>query len=105
MEIFGWGRYPRIDADVAFPQTPAQCAGTVGAAGDLIPRGLGRSYGDSSLASRVLDTRYMDQLLAFDENTGLLTCAAGVSFVDILRVFVPRGWFVPVTPGTRFVQT
>ena len=71
--------------------------------GSIIARGLGRSYGDSSLAPRVLDTRYLDHFLAFDEATGLLTCAAGVSLDDILRVFVPRGWFLPVTPGTRFV--
>jgi FAD/FMN-containing dehydrogenase len=50
-----------------------------------------------------MDTRYLDHYLDFDESTGVLSCAAGVSLDDILRVFVPRGWFLPVTPGTRFV--
>jgi FAD/FMN-containing dehydrogenase len=45
----------------------------------------------------------MDRLLNFDSSSGILTCEAGVSLAEILRVFVPRGWFVPVTPGTKFV--
>jgi FAD/FMN-containing dehydrogenase len=103
MKICGWGRYPRIEAEVSFPLSAANCADVVQTADGLIARGLGRSYGDSSLAPRVLDTRHFDHLLAFDASTGLLTCAAGASLDDILRVFVPRGWFLPVTPGTRFV--
>lgn len=103
MEIYGWGRYPRITAQVSFPRSGAQCASSIAANESLIPRGRARSYGDSSLAPQVLDTRYLNHFLNFDDATGLLTCAAGVSFDDILRVFVPRGWFPPVTPGTRFV--
>jgi FAD/FMN-containing dehydrogenase len=64
---------------------------------------LGRSYGDSALAHNVLSTRYLDNFIAFNPSTGLLTCSAGVSLDSILREFVPRGWFLPVTPGTRFV--
>jgi len=103
MEIHGWGRYPRLEADIAFPQSTAQCAKEVAVVAPLIPRGLGRSYGDSSLSERILCTRYLDHFQSFDEVTGLLTCSAGVSLDDILQVFVPRGWFLPVTPGTRFV--
>ena len=101
-EIHGWGRYPRIKAQVATPLSPAQLVRET-SGGSLIARGLARSYGDSGLAARVADLRHLDQMLAFDEATGLLTCAAGVSLDDILKVFVPRGWFLPVTPGTRYV--
>lgn len=103
MEIHGWGRYPRVEAEIAYPHSPTQCSKEVGDAVSLIARGLGRSYGDSSLADQVLCTRYLDHFQAFDESTGLLTCSAGVSLNDILQVFVPRGWFLPVTPGTRHV--
>jgi len=103
MEFHGWGRYPRIEADASFPLSPNQCASVVRNADNLITRGLGRSYGDSSLAPRLLDTRYLDHFLDFDEITGVLTCAAGISLDAILRLFVPRGWSLPVTPGTRFV--
>jgi FAD/FMN-containing dehydrogenase len=69
----------------------------------LIPRGLGRSYGDSSLADRVIDLTPLDHFVAFDEGSGLLTCSAGTSLGQILAAFVPRGWFLPVVPGTKHV--
>lgn len=103
MEIHGWGRYPRLDAQVALPLSAKQCAAALQTASPLIPRGLGRSYGDSALAPQVLGTQYLDHFQAFDAATGLLSCAAGISLDTILRTFVPRGWFLPVTPGTRFV--
>ena len=102
-ELHGWGRYPRLDAQVASPLSNMQCATVVQNAAPLIARGLGRSYGDSALASQVLCTSHLDHFHAFDASSGLLTCAAGVSLDAILRTFVPQGWFLPVTPGTRFV--
>ncbi|HEY0914195.1 MAG TPA: FAD-binding oxidoreductase [Solimonas sp.] len=71
----------------------------------LLPYGNGRSYGDSCLnpGGIVLDTRGLDRFIAFDAQQGLLNCEAGVLLSDILRMVVPRGWFLPVTPGTRFV--
>lgn len=103
MELHGWGRYPRTDANVALPFSSSQCAAVLQGQVPLIPRGLGRSYGDSALGAQVLSTRHLDHFLAFDATNGLLTCEAGVSLDAILRTFVPRGWFLPVTPGTRFV--
>ena len=69
----------------------------------VIARGLGRSYGDSALARDVLQMQPLDTLLSFDDTTGQLRCAAGVSLDTVLRIFVPRGWMLPVVPGTRFV--
>ena len=103
MELYGWGRYSTIDAEVTFPLSNEQCNVALANTDNFIVRGLGRSYGDSSLAYKVLDTRYLDNFIAFDETTGLLSCAAGVSLKDIINNFVPLGWFLPVTPGTCFV--
>ena len=103
MEITGWGRYPRIGAEVVLPATAPECADTLKEPGTLIPRGLGRSYGDSSLASHVLETNSLQYFQEFDPETGVLACDAGVSLYEILNVFVPQGWFLPVSPGTRFV--
>lgn len=103
MELCGWGRYPRLDAQVTQPLSATQCATFLQGAAPLIARGLGRSYGDSALAPHLLSTRHLDHFQTFDAAIGLLTCAAGVSLDAILRTFVPRGWFLPVTPGTRFV--
>ncbi len=105
MELSGWGKYPTINAEVLHPLTPEDVLRRLrgNLQHPLIPRGLGRSYGDSSLAPQVISTRYLDHLLRFDASSGRLTCSAGVSFADILSVFLPRGWFPPVTPGTKFV--
>ncbi len=105
MELTGWGRYPVIDAQVVTPRSGGDIAGNLSDCPQtaLIPRGLGRSYGDSSLAPRVLSTASLDHCLEFDEATGLLTCGAGLSVEEILNIFVPGGWFPPVTPGTKFV--
>ena len=112
MEIYGWGRYPRLDATLALPQSEGafmdylqrtQSQSPPAHSRSLITRGLGRSYGDSSLASTILETQYLNHFQSFDEATGLLRCEAGVSLAQILEVFIPRGWFLPVTPGTRFV--
>ena len=75
------------------------------APGSLLPYGLGRSYGDSCLngGRELIDCCRLNRILGFDESTGLVRCEGGVSLADIVDVFLPKGWFLPVTPGTRFV--
>jgi decaprenylphospho-beta-D-ribofuranose 2-oxidase len=72
-----------------------------------LSRGLGRSYGDSSLpattAERIVGTRLADRILGFDEETGTLRAEAGLCLAEMNRLFLPRGYFTPVTPGTKFV--
>jgi decaprenylphospho-beta-D-ribofuranose 2-oxidase len=102
MRIAGWGRFPVVDAQVSLPSSVGDLAEVL-AAGPVIARGLGRSYGDSSLGDRMVDVTRLDAMLAFDDSTGVLTCEAGVSLSTIISVLLPRGWFLPVTPGTRFV--
>lgn len=67
--------------------------------------GMGRSYGDSCLLDdgTVLETRFLNRFSRFDDSSGMLTADAGVSFSEILELVVPRGWFLPVTPGTKYV--
>ena len=71
----------------------------------FLPYGSGRSYGDSCLNSHAsaLDTSRLARFITFDEQQGLLTCESGVTLNEILQVIVPRGWFLPVVPGTRFI--
>lgn len=102
MKLEGWGRYPRTEGLALWPATLGETPKLLDR--PLIPRGCGRSYGDSALAPVTLETGRCDHLLAFDECSGLLHCQAGASLDDILSVFVPLGWFLPVTPGTRFVS-
>lgn len=71
----------------------------------VLARGLGRSYGDSAQNGGGLVVRLVDSIDAavIDETAGTMTVGAGVSLDAIMRHIVPKGWFVPVTPGTRFV--
>jgi FAD/FMN-containing dehydrogenase len=73
--------------------------------GTVLPYGNGRSYGDSCLndGGVLLDSRPLDRFIAFDAETGELTCEAGVLLSEIIDVALPRGWFPPVTPGTKYV--
>ncbi|WP_026075782.1 FAD-binding oxidoreductase [Noviherbaspirillum massiliense] len=106
MLIHGWGRHPVVDAEIRAPLTPTSATSVLSECKDvpLIARGMGRSYGDSSLASHVISTAYLNLLLDFDRESGIVRCGAGVTLAELLDAFVPQGWFLPVTPGTKFVS-
>ncbi|HUE19442.1 MAG TPA: FAD-binding oxidoreductase [Stellaceae bacterium] len=104
MMLSGWGRYPRAECRVIEPDGAAETLAAISGNDSLIARGNGRSYGDSSLnPEATVSTRRENRFIAFDPATGVLTCEAGAMLSDILATFVPRGWFPPVTPGTKFV--
>lgn len=101
--LAGWGRFTPATCAVAEPSS-AELAGVLTALPTAIARGNGRSYGDSSLnPDGVIGTRRLSHMLAFDKAAGVMTCQAGVMLADVIEVVLPHGWFVPVTPGTRFV--
>ena len=72
----------------------------------LLPYAYGRSYGDSCLneGGVSLDVSHLGRFISFDEEEGILCCEAGVSLAEVLELVVPRGWFLPVSPGTKFVS-
>lgn len=98
-----WGNYPKAHHDcvpVSDRRSPLPRV-----RGSLLPYGLGRSYGDSCLndGNTLLLTRGLDHWISFDAQTGILQCEAGVSLAEILQFASPQGWFLSVTPGTRYV--
>jgi decaprenylphospho-beta-D-ribofuranose 2-oxidase len=100
-QLWGWGRVPAPGYEVRGEDLERLTRDAV------LSRGLGRSYGDSSLpppgVRKVVGTALADRILAFDEDTGVLRAEAGLSLHALLEIFFQRGWFPPVTPGTRFV--
>jgi len=101
-----WGRYPRYDAKIVPLNWQSDYPGVMaGLRGGALPVGLGRSYGDVCLlkGGNLLQTTGMDRLLDFDPQSGILTAEAGVSLAKVLDFAVPRGFFLPVTPGTKYV--
>ena len=104
MKLSGWGRYPVLDCRMKRLRRREDLRVLFDQGETLIARGNGRSYGDAALnPDLTLSMLAMDRFQAFDAGTGLLTCEAGVLLADILATFVPRGWFPPVVPGTKFV--
>ena len=102
MIINGWGRYPKIDANLFYPENKSQCFDYI-KKNSFIPRGSGRSYGDSANSDNVLQSLKISQVLKFDKINGIITCEAGITFRDLITIIVPEGWFFPVTPGTSFL--
>jgi FAD/FMN-containing dehydrogenase len=105
--LSGWGRFPVECCKVYRPESRRHLAAILesNALPSLISYGLGRSYGDAALnkdGGVICHTR-LNRFLAFDAQAGVLECEAGVSLAEILHYFQPRGFFLPVTPGTKFV--
>ena len=104
--LTGWGRTApsRSDVHEVDDAALADAVGSAGVRGALV-RGLGRSYGDAAQNAGGTVVRLVPPAggIRLDASTGLVTAHAGVSFDHLLRHLVPKGFFVPVTPGTRFV--
>ncbi len=106
-ELSGWGRTNRSVASVLSCSRPEEVEAALRSPGPrgVIARGLGRSYGDAALCAggTVLDMRAMHGILDADLAEGTVRVRAGTSLEDLMRELLPKGWFVPVTPGTRHV--
>jgi len=108
-DILPWGRIPRTQMRVARPSFHDELdalvrAGSAGVNG-ILATGLRRSYGDTCIndGGAVIDMTGLDHFVSFDRSTGLLVAEAGVSLKAILERAIPAGWFLPVSPGTKFV--
>ena len=101
-----WGRYPVYNATVKNLHWQSDYPRIIdGVHTGVLPVGMGRSYGDVCLLKdgTLIRTTGMNRLLAFDEATGILTAEAGITLAQILDFAVPRGFFLPVSPGTKYV--
>lgn len=104
MQLSNWGKYPKVNSNLLYMRTDGHARQLLSSTPSVIARGLGRCYGDSALNEHVvLSTTCCDHLIDFDPVTGVLVCESGISLAMLLRIFVPRGWFLPVTPGTKLV--
>lgn len=100
-----WGRHPKAEQTVYPVNWRHQDISFARFEQKVLPYGLGRSYGDVCLNDQgtLLETEALNHLIHFDPETGVLDCEAGVRLSELLEIFVPRGWFPPVVPGTRHV--
>ena len=101
--IANWGNYPKMESDVKSFTFTEQLSQLMNSTEHFIPRGNGRCYGDASLAVTTISTLHYKRILSFDIANGVFECQSGLTLDKILDVIVPKGWFLPVTPGTKFI--
>lgn len=98
-----WGGYPYAQQKIISPSwiNPKKLESLE----NYLPYGCGRSYGDSCLNSNgtLLSTQQHKHFLSFDDQKGILRCQSGVTFEEIIQLILPKGWFLPVTPGTKYL--
>jgi decaprenylphospho-beta-D-ribofuranose 2-oxidase len=102
-EIANWGNYPSMESDERLFSYLSDAQQYIKTSEHFIPRGNGRCYGDASLAPVTLNTTRFDKILSFDIPNGTFECESGITLDQVLDVIVPKGWFLPVTPGTKFI--
>jgi FAD/FMN-containing dehydrogenase len=104
MRLTNWGNYPKASGKCESAHSDDEVRGVLLKNQPLIVQGNHRSYGDSAFCKQVLNLKSRDYLLQFDTDKGILHCQAGVLFSDLLAVIVPKGWLLPVLPGTQFIS-
>ncbi|MGJ0355682.1 FAD-binding protein [Aliarcobacter cryaerophilus] len=103
MQLNSWGMYPQIKSKKFTFNTKDNLKDILKENSTFIPFGNGRSYGDSALAENIIYSKPYNYFLNFDEELGILHCQSGVMLSEIIEAFVPRGWFLKVTPGTKLI--
>lgn len=101
-KYISWGRYPYKEQEgVEFGWRNDPLPKLT----NFLPQGNARSYGDSCMNHKglVVSARHLNRFISFDPATGVIRCEAGVLLAQILDLVEPQGWFLPVTPGTKFV--
>lgn len=103
---FSFGNYPKVENQnliKCFWQKDLKIIEKI--EGQILPYGLGKSYGDSCIleGGTLIDISGMNKFISFDEITNILTCYAGATLADCIDFLLPRGRFLPVTPGTKYI--
>lgn len=103
-KVSNWGNYPIVEKEIVSEDQIDRIKQYVKNKPELIARGNGRCYGDASLGNAIFSTKRLNKFISFDRINGIIECESGVLLSDILEVIVPQGYFLYVTPGTKFVS-
>jgi len=101
--IANWGLYPSVECDSFKPNNYEEVKKLINDNKQLIARGNGRCYGDASISNKIISSLALNRIIEFNEFTGVISCQSGVLLSTILEYVVPKGYFLPVTPGTKFI--
>jgi len=103
-KVTNWGNYPIVEKEIKAEDALSKIKDFVKNRNEIIARGNGRCYGDAALAEHIFSTKRLNKFISFDRLNGVLECEAGVLLSEVLEVIVPQGYFLTVTPGTKFVS-
>lgn len=103
-KVTNWGNYPIVEKEMRSEDSFQKIKEFVLTHNEVIARGNGRCYGDASLGEHIFSTKKLNKFISFDRLNGIIECESGVLLSDILEIAVPQGYFLYVTPGTKFVS-
>jgi hypothetical protein len=103
-KVTNWGNYPIVEKEMRSEDSFKKIKEFVLNNNEVIARGNGRCYGDSSLGEHIFSTKKLNKFISFDRLNGTIECESGVLLSDVLEISVPQGYFLYVTPGTKFVS-
>ena len=104
--VQSWGRLSAPGHYLVTPETIEQARAAITSCDSWLAHGMGRSYGDVGLntGGTLIRTQALDRFVDFDRDSGVLEAEAGVTLEDVIRIALPHGWFLPTTPGTKYVS-
>jgi len=103
-KVTNWGNYPIVEKEMRSEDSFQKIKEFVLTHNEVIARGNGRCYGDASLGEHIFSTKKLNKFISFDRLNGIIECESGVLLSDVLEIAVPQGYFLYVTPGTKFVS-
>lgn len=103
-EVTNWGNFPVVEKEIRSEDSIEKIKDFVRNNNEVIARGNGRCYGDASLSEHIFSTKRLNKFISFDRLNGVIECEAGVLLSQVLEVIVPQGYFLYVTPGTKFIS-
>lgn len=103
-KVTNWGNYPIVEKEMKSDDSFRKIKEFILNHNEVIARGNGRCYGDASLGEHIFSTKKLNKFISFDRLNGVIECESGVLLSDVLEISVPQGYFLYVTPGTKFVS-
>ena len=103
-KVTNWGNFPIVEKEMKSEDNFRKIKEFVQNHNEVIARGNGRCYGDASLGESIFSTKKLNKFISFDRLNGIIECESGVLLSDVLEISVPQGYFLYVTPGTKFIS-
>lgn len=103
-KVTNWGNFPVVEKEMRSDDSLNKIKEFVRNHNEIIARGNGRCYGDASLSEHIFSTKRLNKFISFDRLNGIIECESGVLLSEVLEVVVPQGYFLYVTPGTKFIS-